>query len=354
MATAMSDVQIAISEINTQLERFRNLQGNVNLNLQEGIAVLQRENGSPVASLNHQFWIDEKVERFKSEFEWSRRLVFTAMRAVEYEFQQSLPFRSDIVSAVTPSQLAEVVQGLKQEQAARTINRRRPDDSSIVLSLRDDVLAIADRSGDPAGERNWTPAQRFASRLGDTAFAYRDSQGNYLGQGIPFTLGPRDVLETRCGERIWRATATLQGDGIDGSAPEASVLLLKRNSFASQWCAGKAPTVTGTDGSTSTPTMQTGVIHTSAQLFEPGSTIDLTDATQYTAALLTPWFNVRRTDFDKETYQDGSSEELAGRGLYGDYVLLFPQQLLDGDFALDRVEDVLIRLDYLSVDNLSQ
>ena len=72
----------------------------------------------------------------------------------------------------------------------------------------------------------------------------------------------------------------------------------------------------------------------------------------FTAAGIYPWFNVRRSDFYKLSYQDGASEELAGRGLYGNYILLFPQALIDSGFPLERVEDVLIRLDYLSVDNL--
>ena len=100
--------------------------------------------------------------------------------------------------------------------------------------------------------------------------------------------------------------------------------------------------------------MQPGVIHTSADLFQPGSAVDLSDANEFTASLLFPWFNIPRTQFYNTTYQQGSSEELAGRGLYGDYVLLFPKQVLDDGFALDKVEDVLLRLDYLSVDNLSQ
>jgi hypothetical protein len=355
MSASQADVAIASSEVNAQAVAFKNLQLSNDGNLREGIAVYQREQGSPVPSLSHTFWIDEKVEHYKRDMEWARRLAFVAMRAVEYEFQQSLPFRSQIVAATTPNQLDTVILGLKQEQAARTINRRRPDEASVVLSLRDDVLGIPDNSAAPAGERNWTPAQRFSSRLWDGTYAVRDTSGNYLGQGIPFTLGPKDVLETRCGERLWRATATLQGDSLDASAPGASVLLLKRNTFSSQYCSGKAPTLPGaTAGTWITPKMQVGVIHPSASLFQPGSAVDLSDANQFTAALLYPWFNVRKTDFYRTTYQDGASEELAGRGLYGDYVLLFPKQMLDDDFNLNRVEDVLLRLDYLSVDNLSQ
>lgn len=355
LVTAADEIGIAASNIRTQQIKFRTTQLQNRLNLEEGIAVYKREKASPLSSLAHVFWVDEKIEQFRKEFEWARRLVFIAMRAVEFEFQQTLPFRSQIVAATTPAQLQETLLGLKMQQAARTVNRRRPEEASVVLSLRDDVLAIADRSDDPVGERNWTPAARFASRLWDDRYAIRNSDGEYLGQGIPFTLGPTGVLETRCGERMWRATATLQGDGIEASAPGASVLLLKRNTFSSQYCNGKSPPVTTSTGATVPgPKMQVGAVHTAAQLFRPGANVDLSDANEFTAALLYPWFNVRRTDFYKATYQDGASEELAGRGLYGDYVLLFPKQVLEGGFSLERVEDVLLRLDYLSVDNLSQ
>ncbi len=352
LETAMTDGLIATSELNSQMTRFQNLQSDNLLDLQEGKANLQRENGSPVGSLSHTFWVDEKVEKFRKDLEWARRLTFMAMRAVEYEFQQSLPFRSDIVAATNPNQLDDVVRGLKQEQGSRTINRRRPEEASVVLSLRDDVLSLSDHTSLPAGERNWTPAQRFASRLWDSRYAVRDSKGNWLGQGVPFNVGPRDILETRCGERLWRATATLQGDGIEESAPGASVILMKRNTFSSQYCNGEGPPAT--DPTSTLPRFQIGAVHTTADLFQPGSSVDLSDTNQFTAAMLYPWFNIRKTDFYKTTFQDGSSDELAGRGLYGDYVLLFPKQMLDDTFELDRVEDVLLRLDYLSVDNLPQ
>jgi len=268
------------------------------------------------------------------------------MEAVQYEFQQSLPYKKDILAATTPSALEDVVIALKQEQAGRSINRRRPEASSVVLSLRDDILKVADRSEvTTLGERAWTPAQRFSGQLDNTAFAYFDKAGNYMGQAVPFNLGPNGILETRCGERMWRVTATIQGDGLSDAAPNTSLLLLKRNTFSSQWCAGDAP-----DGST----MQSASIYPSAQLFKPGDPGAAADPSTFTPALVTPWFNIPRTDFYKSTYQDGSSEELAGRGLYGDYVLLFPKQMLDAGFAIDKVEDVLLRIDYNSVDNLSQ
>jgi hypothetical protein len=344
LSTAMLDIQVAMNEMNKQAVVLHNLRDQNDHAFEEGRAVVKREEDSPLSSVGHTYWLDEKVERFKKELEWARRLTFLAMRAVEYEFQQSLPYRSQIVAAVHPDQLEDVVRALQQEQASRTINRRRPEEASIVLSLRDDILSVTDRSDQPEGERAWTPAQRFADRLWDGRYAVRDKKGNWLGQGVPFNVGVTGVLETRCGERMWRATATIQGDGLDVSAPGAPLLLLKKNTFASQFCEGRG------DGET----LQQGAIHPSAALFHPGVEVDPAEANAFSTAMMFPWFNIRRTDFYKDSYRDGASEELAGRGLYGDYVLLFPKQLLDQGFALDKVEDVLLRIDYLSVDNLSQ
>jgi len=61
---------------------------------------------------------------------------------------------------------------------------------------------------------------------------------------------------------------------------------------------------------------------------------------------------VPRSQFYMSTYQTGSSDELAGRALYGDYILLFPKELLEAGFPLNNVEDVLLRFDYYSIDNL--
>ena len=119
---------------------------------------------------------------------------------------------------------------------------------------------------------------------------------------------------------------------------------------------------------------QVGSIQPSNALFRiDDRKLPTQDVSAYSAAQLYPWFNVRRSEFYKTQYQDGASEELAGRGLYGDYVLLFPSEMLLGGrspvlppagstaplqtsleaFPLDHVEDVLLRFDYLSVANLA-
>src|SRR5262249_3018304 len=151
-------------------------------------------------------------------------------------------------------------------QAGRTINRRRPEESGLVLSIRDDVLRIADRTNAASGERAWSPAHRFEGRLRSPTFAVYDANGQLLGQGVKFSLDQTAggaangiALQSRCGERVWRVTATVQGDGLSSSEPGAPLLLLKQNTFEAQWCAdhGSGP-------------WQTASIQPSKQLFAPG------------------------------------------------------------------------------------
>jgi hypothetical protein len=144
---------------------------------------------------------------------------------------------------------------------------------------------------------------------------------------------------------MWDVTATIQGDLLDESAPLAPLFLIKENVFASQWCDGRG------DGSP----YQVGSMPPTSRLFHPEDRGGSEAAgISHTTAMLQPWYNVRRSDFYREEYHEGSSDELAGRGMYGDYVLLFPWNgLLDRGFPLENVEDVLIRFDYLSIDDIT-
>jgi hypothetical protein len=329
----------------------------------EGRADVTRESGRTAPAFAHSYWYDEKAERYLGQFAWAQRLVYLAMRAVEYEFQQSLGLRKEILTAKHPDQLEVAIRTLQAEVATRAINRRRPEAGSTVLSLRDDILGIIDLSANPiSGERNFAPLQTFRSRLWDPKYAVYDRAGKWAGQGIPFVLNPEGALVDRCAERLWQITATIQGDGLSEKEPGAPIKLLKRNTFTSQWCEGRS------DGSSA----QIGHLEPSRNLFkeDPGAGIP-GEYEAYSTAAVYPWFNVRRADFYKSQYQEGASQELAGRGLYGDYVLLFPAELLEGKavpnppegllgasyrinkFPLDRVEDVLLRFDYISVDNFS-
>jgi hypothetical protein len=327
----------------------------------EGETMLAREEGRTVGSYSFHYWFDEKVARYNREFAWAKRLTYLTLRAVEYEFQQSFSLRKQILTARHPDELETALRAMQTELATRTINRRRPEESSVVLSLRDDVLATPNQIDAANGDRAYSASLNFRSRLWDDRYSLRDKSGRWIGQGIPFSLGPQGALLNRCGERLWRVTATIQGDGLSDTQPGATVYLLKKNTFASQWCDAR--------GNGSATTMQVGAIQPSRNLFRGDQAASAGETQAYSTASLYPWFNVRRSNFYKLQYQDGASDELAGRGLYGDYILLFPRQLLEGGkpiepgpgevgettrtekFPLGRVEDVLLRFDYLSVDN---
>jgi hypothetical protein len=66
-----------------------------------------------------------------------------------------------------------------------------------------------------------------------------------------------------------------------------------------------------------------------------------------------PYLNVSRVELEREDYAQGGTTELAGRGLFGEYALFIPASVLSLDgspgLRLDRIEDILLRLDYVSV-----
>jgi hypothetical protein len=202
-----------------------------------------------------------------------------------------------------------------------------------------------------------------------------DSNGNYLGQQIPFSLAPLGApgfgqkntqgisifAGTSCAERIWSVFAAVEGTGdlFEGSTttPFVQINLLKSNTFYSQWCGSPSP-----DG---TP-FQKSTVNPSLNLFEdpeagaPGQTAGFgtgSNNNSYTPARLDAYFNVSATDLAQQAYANGQDNELATRGLYGDYALFLPAAELSmpgpagpsAGLQLDAVDDILLRIDYVSV-----
>ena len=313
--------------------------------LDDAIAAWEREEPRRLPDARHNYWVDEEITQFKARFAWAKRLTYLALRALEYEVQQSTGLRGDVLDAVHPDQLENVLRDLEREQATRGINGNRPEDKIVVLSLRDDLLEYPPRDDNAtAAERQLTPAGEFAERLNDRANAIYDNEGNYLGVGISFTVRPVGPLHYRCAERTWSANASIQGDLLGQTTPELPVFLLKRNTFQSQWCNGRG------DESEMQVVSLTPSVNLFKETTEPAGPGEVEG---YSWAYINAWLNVRRSDFYSEKYIDGATDELAGRGLYGDYVLLFPWYgLLEHDsFDLRQVEDILLRFDYLSVSN---
>jgi hypothetical protein len=341
---AANAIEGAIASADQHMVAFSDLQTKVRNAVADGNGALAREDGRKVPPIAFHYWLDEKVDRFHKDFEWAKQLTYLSMLAVEYEYQQSLGLRSEILRATNPDQLSDAIRVMQQTQLSRTIDGKRPEAAHLVRSLVSDVLKLDDQDSARAGERHWTKAERFQHRVLSPEYAQYDDHGVYLGQGIPFSLEPDGELTYSCAEKLWQVTATIQGDGLSNLAPSAPVMLLKRNQFSSQWCSGQG------DSSS----MQTASAQPPSRLFPVDQRGGSEAAVpQLVTAHVTPWFNVPRTEFYRDAYAEGASQELAGRGLYGGYILLFPAEgLLRAGFPLAKVEDVLLRFDYLSVDNL--
>jgi hypothetical protein len=73
----------------------------------------------------------------------------------------------------------------------------------------------------------------------------------------------------------------------------------------------------------------------------------------FTEARISACFNVTQAEPEDEAYFNGDSQELAARDLFGDDALFFPAETLSVSgstgLRLDRIDDILLRLDYVSV-----
>ena len=247
-------------------------------------------------------------------------------------------------------------------------------DLEVVISLRDQLFQLADQTALPAGWQRLDPPQRLQLLLASPKYAAYDSQGNYLGQEIPFSLVPEGTLKigssqgitvlagADCAERLWNVNASVLGNAplLQGNQNQVftNVDLLKSNTFYSQWC-GKPPA--------GGPQFQVESVDPTRNLFEipalgsaVGSNFGVNSTeTQYTTARIQAFFNVDAATFEAAAYDNGSTQELAARGLFGDYALFLPASTLSqttpagqtNGLILDNVTDILLRLDYVSVAN---
>lgn len=313
-----------------------------------------------------ELWANDLVERFERTFRQARRAVYLAVRAVEYEFQSSLNLRLDALGATTPDGLAAVLAELRTDVLTGGIHGNRPADLTTVLSLRDDVLRLSDEHDLPAALHPLSPAQRLRVFLSAERYAQYDGEGRYLGQRIPFNIAPLGAFgletggvpiysTTDCAERLWSVNASIMGEDVfEGSQTSfARIDLFKRNTFYSQWC-GASP-----DGRP----FQVASVRPARNLFRaPGTGEGIGPAAldavrEFSRARIQAFFGIDQAALEDPQYANGESTELAARGLYGDYALFIPAELISRELparrsdglVLDRIDDVLLRLDYVSV-----
>jgi hypothetical protein len=345
--SSLAQIQSRLAGVSTALLTLSNLIAQVQQYALEGPAALAREQGRSVPAIAHHYFVDKKAAEFERTMLLARWYTYLAVVATEHDFQLSLDLRGKTIAAAHPDELSQVLDRLEVVRTPRQIlprapqpgqpvpAGRNPQELVMVVSLRDRLLGLYDRTTSvPGGEPPdqavpaLTATARFQARLWDPAHAMYDETGAYLGQGIPFHIPVRGELIDRCAERLWRVNATVSGPT---AGARVTLKVLQRNSFESQVCRSTSDP----------PVLAGGHVGTSDQ------------ALGFTPAHISAWLNIPRLDFEKQAYVEGSSDVLAGRGLYADYVLLFPWNgVLDSGFRLDQVEDVLLRFDYLSVDDL--
>ncbi len=369
MHRAALDIEQAAFDLQSAFANIDGLHADAQRAWLTGHHYLMALDGSAARPTGSDVWIDENVSSFVREMRLARRTTYLALRAVEYEQQQSLAERTDIYEAATPADLRAVLLSLWTSAATRTVGGSRPSDLSAVLSLRDDVLRLRDESGQPAESHPLTPIERFRLALANPNHAVYDEAGNWEGQRIPFELIPLGAFgfdagavpiyaATDCAERIWSVNASILGeDVINGSDTSfVRVDLLKRNTFFSQWC-GSAPEGQPYQVASTRPTRNLFREPGEGELVggELGTEFDVSSETR---ARIQAFVNVDRGTLETPDYANGESSELAARGLYGQYALFIPAAIIaresaggvyDEGLVLDRIDDILIRLDYVSV-----
>jgi hypothetical protein len=289
------------------------------------------------------YWLDQHIEQFQRHMTRARQLTYLAVRAFEYEYQGDLGFRSDTLAARVPDDLLTVLSRIEAHNSPLDRDTH-PNATPVVLSLVDELLELQDLTQPsvnlPPGVPRLTKAQQLRQLLKSDASKIYDGNHNPIGHGVRFSLRPGGFATLSCAERVWRVTTSVQ---ITNGVPNTfyNMGLYQANAFASQQC--QAP-VRGTLTFTRTrPSNNLMVGDVAADLTKPDPLDFIT--------VNGPVDMMRGTLFDlpEDGHPAGFSSGFAGRGLYGDYLLLFPTQFTDA--VIDTVEDVLIRFDFLEVAN---
>lgn len=333
---ALQEVSHAILGVKLQLD---NMNSQLAFFAEQANAALATEAELFVDAPQHHFWFDEEIAEYEWSFEWAKRLTYLAMRSAEYELQQSLGLRGAILAARRPFELEQIhdqlVFAINQGQA----NGHEIEFQPLVISLRQQILRIA-----PAGTYT-TPAERTAAEI--AAFqAYLNSNasiiyenGVRLGRGVRFSLRPFAATYNLCAERIWRVSASLQFQQVPPLGQ--NFILQQTNTFGSTVCG---------DDDRETKLVRTrprenlllpdsgGALNVSALAGEPK---------RFTSMTVQAAYNRTRSELENDPPNAGLTA-FAGRGLYGDFVLVFPDPSINPGFDLTKLQDILLRFQLVS------
>ena len=363
LKTAQINMEAAVLGTERSVQRARTMASRLDALREEGRVAIARAEGWQRPPVAHDRWLDEDVDGFLNAMRRAKRTVYLAVRAVEYEFQMSREERGAVLAASAPGELDEVLASLRSVTNTQRINGNLPENYEAIFSLKTHLMQLASRERFPESDYRFNDTQRFRALLNAQRFSVYDEEGAYLGQRIPFKLTPFDLQSNGerfalpvinssldCGERLWSVNLSLDGTGAvpeDSVQRSARVELLQKNSFFSRWCGD------GQEG------YQTHTVRQSATSFvtrsparrrahsSPALASSLAGRARVDAKL-----NVDPEEFNRESYTENESTELAARGLYGEYALFFPVQMLRASSAngldLRKLDDVRIRVDFTS------
>jgi hypothetical protein len=361
-------------ELARQVLEYRNAQGTLAAAVDEGLASLQSEALREVSPAHVDHWLDANLDLYAQRMRRARRALYLATLAVEYELQFSSSSRAAVLAARTPAELERLLQGLRdQARRGAPMEGGNPTELLTALSLRKNLLQVADRSaGKDPGWHRLSEVERFRRILVDPRYAVRDAEGRYLGQEIPFTIQPLGTLGLadtggipllsglNCSERLWSVNATVKGKELMNRTDSSIVTLQlrKRNTFSSQWCGERGAAADVLQTASTRPSRNLFVDPYSAGSWaQDASLASLTntrEALGFSRATIQARINLEQRELERVAYTDGASRALAGRGVFGDYTLFIPATSLSlrgsAGLRLERVEDVLLRLDYVAAE----
>lgn len=320
--------------------RLENQQAEIRALVNQAIGDLDFEAQMVRVLPHHHFWLDDHIDAYRRHFRYAQRLTYLALRAFEYESQQSLGFDDEILSARVPGVLDEALLVLEQRTAPMQGEQGYVvGEFNPVMSVRDEILRLGTAQAPPGFPQLDSIASLRAYLASDASKIY--SNGQYVGRGLRFALKPQPWAQFSCAERIWRITAALQVEGTPLN--NVQLLLWQENSFGSQRCRAA----------------ERGELHVARirpehnLLVGEGGNFDgssFVRPLRYTAMTVTGLGNRSREEL--QGMPEGLHSGFAGRGLYANYVLLFPS-LQFPDAVLATVKDVLLRFDIVEVTDIS-
>ncbi|HTE49237.1 MAG TPA: hypothetical protein VK698_00080 [Kofleriaceae bacterium] len=335
---AASSISQAVSEFEQATITFASRRVRIQQLVDEGLADVARERDRTLALPYHHYWLDERIERYQRKQAWAQRLVYLLLRAVEHDAQQSLPFRADVLAARNPDQLEVVLEDIFQVLAEYEVGPRGGDPQARVLEV-----TLRQIMGLPSGD-----AESVGRHLLSPDSYVYTSSGELIGRGVRFQITPTsgflagNQIVDDCAEKFSTFTGSVQITG-GSSLTRVPFVLMQANTFASQECV---------------PASHAGEVsllyashRPSENLFdETGDGItDLGEVSRRTIATVSNFPNLRPQDLVGGDTQ-AVNTSFAGRGVYGDYVLVIRENVAD-QLDLASVTDVLIRIDYTGVEN---